>query len=396
MGRKAKTVKSSKSPVRFIEDEDDEQTDSEKETVDLDAVEDSQKLADFLSNFGGKEYKVRVDQFNATDKVWEYLDTFPLDGFDPYETCKRFGRGRYRMTFLNEKGKYVPGGQPQIRIGGVVAPATSEVPKASDDPLKHPLVVMMLAQMEKSQAQSTELLKAVLARPEAPKSSTSEVLDLLAKIKSLEPKDRDSDQMKSLTHAILLKMVERGMEGGEGGGEKSAWQEIVEGLKDAKDMGIIDKLLSPMNKKPAPQRPQPPAPVRTEVRVALPHAAPEASVPAPMENPLYVALKPYVAILVSKAENSVTPEAAGDYIVDEFYETVVPLIKKHVAMAKFMSDEGIAEYAVGAAQDAEQIEKLYAFAPELVPHREWVSAAIAQAVKTVTEPEPEATAEAHA
>ncbi len=356
--------------------EENEEIDLDAIAPDPDAVEDYNKLAGFLEQFGGKEYKVRVDQYNKLEKVWEFIDTFPLDGFDAFDTCKRFGGGRYRMTFLNEKGKYVQGGQPQIRIAAGVVPAVPlAAPAVDNDPLKNPLFAMMLANAERAATQSTELLKVLLAKPEPAKSSTMEVFELMAKLKHMTPEDTG---MKKLQEALMMRMIEKGLDGGDSGGEKSVWEEVKEGLKDAKDLGIFDRLAAGIRRPQAP-RSNPPATPAPGVTVALPTKE-----PAPvLEDPMTQALRPYAVIFANKAATGAAPEEAAGYLVDEFYDSVIPLIRKHVAMSKFMSEAGIVEYACGSAQDPEQVEKLYVFAPELAAHREWVGLVITEAVKLI-------------
>lgn len=386
----AKRTKAPKQVERvIIKERDDDDDDLLEQTQE--ELEDAGKLSDFLDQFGGKEYKVRVEQMNPVDKVWEHIDLFPYDGFDAFETCKRFGPGRYRLSVLNERGKYVKGGQPQIRIAGVVKPAVVEAAKVEQDPLKHPIVVMMLAQMEKSNQQTTELLKAMLAKPEPQKSSSAEVLDMLAKLKAMNPEKKEDQTMQEVSKMLLLRMIEKGMDGGDGG-EKSTWQEIVEGLKDVKDLGIMEKLGAGLMAARQPGKTAPAPTPAPQVRVALPQPpAPEVPPAMPEPSPLEVSLKPFAAILATKAESGVDPKEAAAYVHDEFYETVIPLVKKHVFAARFMSDAGMVEYACGAAQDAEQVEKLFAFAPELAAHREWTLAVIAEAVRLATSPEEAAT-----
>lgn len=387
-----KPAKPAKLPRAKIVEIDESEINEEIEvpTINADQVEDSNKLAEFLENFGGKEYKVRVDKFNKEDKVWEHVDTFPLDGFEAYETCKRFGGGRYRLTFLNEKGKYVAGGQPQIRIAMQAVPAVAaQAAQVEQDPLKHPLVAMMIASAEKANAQTNELLKVVLARPEPAKSSTIEVLELMEKLKRFEP----NDPMKKVQEALLMKMIERGLDGGAGGetGDKSAWQEIVEGLKDAKSLGVFDKILGAQRPAaPAGLRPPQAAP-KVSVQIGR-DPGPEEPAPMPPASPIMEALRPFAAIFAQKAANGVSSQDAGGYLYDEFCETVIPVIRKNVFAAKFMGDGSLIDYAINAANDPAQVEQLFMLAPELAAHRDWVLATITEAIKVAMTPEEPANA----
>lgn len=352
-----------------------DESEESPEGQELPPDEDDNKLAEFLQFFGGKEYKVRVEEFDKAEKVWLHLDTFPVDDFEPYETCKRFGPGRYRLTFLNDKGKYVRGGQPQIRIGGRALPAVAAAPASVEqNPLANPIVAMMLAQANENAKANRELLQALLTRPEAPKSTTNEVMDLLLKLKAMDPKEpKGDDTMKKLMEALTMKMIERGMEGGEGGGEGGIMSEI----KDA--LPILKEILAAK----APQRAGlVPAPARPAAQITN-TPTPEATA----VNPLIEALKPYLAIFKSKAEKNADKERAAQFLLDELDETVIPLIKTHVPIAALASDAAVMDSLLSRAKDPAQVEALFTACPELVPHREWITAVIAQAVVILETPE---------
>lgn len=340
--------------------------------------EDEEKLSEFLEQFGGKEYKVRVEQFNAAEKVWEHIDTFAVDGFDAYDVCKRYGRGRYRMTFLNERGKYVPGGQPQIRIGGPAASAlpAPAAPPVESDPFKHPLVVMMLANAEAQRKESAELIRAIITKPEPQKSSTTEVLDLFVKMEAMRPKADDST--KKMMDAVMGSLIERALnpDKPEAGGLMS---EAREGLALLKESGVLSRIGAARQTPPA-------APMRVLNAPANPNPPEPAKMP---EHPIVTAMRPYISIFKMKAENGVEVEQASSYLIDEAYETLVPLIKKHITGASLVSDETIMENLVARASDPAQIEELMKAAPELEPHRAWVLAVIAKSVETMNTPEAE-------
>jgi len=329
---------------------------------------DAEKLSEFMQLFGGKEYKVRVEEFNNEEKIWLHLDTFPVDGFEPFETCKRFGPGRYRLTFLNDKGRYVKGGQPQIRIGGKALAAIAASAPASQDanPLNNPIVMMMLAQANENAKANAELVRAILLRPEPAKSTTNEVMDLLIKLKAMDPKETKDDTMKKLSEALMMKMIEKGMDGGDGDGGGGLLSEI----KDA--MPIIKEVLAAR----LPQRA--PAPRPTQI------SAPPSEVPA--VNPLIEALRPYLAIFKAKAEKNADKERAANFLLDELDESVIPLIKLHVPLAAMASDAAVMESLISRAKDPAQVETLFSACPELVPHKEWIVSVIAQAVAIAETP----------
>ena len=342
--------------------------------------EDEEKLSEFLASFGGKEYKVRVDEFNATDKAWEHLDTYPLDGFEPYEVCKRSGRGRYRLTFLNERGKYIAGGQPQIRIGGLAAaalapaPAAAALPAPENDPLKNPLVTMMLANAEAARRENAELVRAILTRPEPARSSTAEVLSMVKELRDLSPKEDGA--MKKMMDALVGRLIERGLDPEQAAGAGGVMSEIREGLGMLKEAGVLERL----------------GKTRAPAAAALPRRVIEAAPrveDTKVDDPIAKAMRPYVSIFKMKFENGVSPEDAGGYLLDESYESLVPLIKKHVAVAALASAEQVMDNLAGRASDPAQVEHLFTFAPELMPCRDWCLAVISAAVTQWKNPAPE-------
>lgn len=348
-------------------------TDDLQDDSQLAPDEDSNKLAEFLQFFGGKEYKVRAEEYDKEEKTWLHLDTFPVDGFDPYETCKRYGPGRYRLTFLNDKGKYVKGGQPQIRIGGARAILSSPTAPGQDNPLNNPIVAMMLAQANENAKANAELVRAILMRPEPVKSTTNEVMDLLIKLKAMDPKEPKADEsMKKLMEALTMKMIERGMDGTDGGGEGGIMSEI----KDA--LPILKEILAAKN----PQR----AGIQAPPRVLTATATPTPTSEAPTVNALIEALKPYITIFKAKAEKNIDKERAAQFLLDELDDSVIPLIKKHVPLAAMATDDAVMDSLVSRAKDPLEVENLFTACPELAPFKEWIVAVIAEAVRILETP----------
>lgn len=357
--------------------EDDDTPEQEQESVGLHKAlqppdEDADRLAEFLKLFGGKEYKVRIHKFDDVNKSWSYVDTLLVDGFDPYVMCKSYGPGRYRMTFLSDSGGYVKGGQPQIRIAEVAKPANAVAP-AYENPLSHPIVAMMMTQAQQSKAELLEIFKIMAAKPEAAKSSTTEVFELMAKLQSLNPKEKSDDTMKKLSETLLMKMLEKGMEGGSGEGSGSILSDIKEALPLLREMITA--------RRPAPSLPQP-AP-RPQNPPAIPN--PE----NPPVNPILEDLKPYILVFKLKAENNIDIDRAANYLIDEIYESVIPIIRRHVTMAKVASDESIVESLLSRVKDPAQVESLYTYAPELIPHKVWVSSVISKTIHTLENPDAE-------
>ncbi|HXT00351.1 MAG TPA: hypothetical protein VN915_06725 [Elusimicrobiota bacterium] len=355
---------------------------------------EADKLAEFQSNFGGKNYRIRVEKFDKEENDWEIIDRFPLDGFDPITSLKGRGKGRYRLTLLNEKGKYVEGGREEIRMAGplegapaAAAAAPAAAAPAEADPLNHPLVISVLAMMEKSNTQTLEMMKALASRPEPARSSSSEVLDLFKQVRGLAPED----PMKELSKTIMLRLLERGLEGdgGGGGGDGGGFlKELRDGLLAAKEMGILGGRRLPAADPAPAAAAEPAAPLRVNLQTvtAAPPPPPPAKEAQPVNDPILEGLRPYAQIFRQHAENNADVTETANYLVDELYAIACPLIRRHNTLAKFASDDAIVEQIVNRAKDSAQLEAVFAAAPELAPHRDWCSKVVAKAIEILNNP----------
>jgi hypothetical protein len=368
-------------------------------------LEEADKLAEFQAEFGGREYKVRAERFNKEDSAWEIVGLFPLDGWDSYTILKPFGGGRYRTTLLNEKGKYVAGGRLELRIASTPAPAAVEpAKKPEDNPLAHPVVSMMIKQLEANQLQTTELLKTVLAKPAAEPAqkvpTPLEMIEVLGKLKTLTPGEESfSKKLNELVGMMdLMERLRGGDRGGSGGdGDGGGFlQMLKDGIAAAKEL----HQLRPAGGRPtaalpaapaAPAAPAQPA-IDAPIKVNLPGAAAEAAAQPAKESsnvptPLIEGLKLHLDVVRQKAEAGADVSETADWLIDQLYDFAVPLVRQHLALAKFASDHGIVEQLVNRASDPEQLTQALAHAPELVKHRPWIEQVIASTAKKLA-PEP--------
>lgn len=362
--RTERRTRDSRDADSFLE-ELEERTESE--------VDAEEKLSEFMEQFGGKDYKVRVERFNKEDKAWDHLDTYPLDGFDAFAVCKGHGGGRYRLTFLNESGKYVKGGQPQIRIAAP-PPGAVAVEKPDTDPLKHPLVALLLAQSEKSRQEMIELFKTISARPEPQKSTTNEVMDLLMKVRAMEPKGDDT--MKKLLDTILVSVVEKGLnpEPTESGGG------LMSDLKDALEAGKALGLLQPRG----PRVLNAPTPAPGAPKTALPAPAPAPEAPV---NPIIEEVKKYVPIFLKWAKRGESVQVAADFLVAELQEEIVPLIIANYKIPGItLTETMVLQNLIDRSAKPEEVAAILTFAPDLAPYKEWVEKVVKASVDLLLAP----------
>lgn len=79
-------------PVVIVEEEEQD------ENVELNA---------FLNEFSGSDYKVVVRKLSKDGSTWERVKTLPLDQFDPDLLSEYYGGGKYKFTFIDNKGKFI-------------------------------------------------------------------------------------------------------------------------------------------------------------------------------------------------------------------------------------------------------------------------------------------------
>lgn len=333
--------------------------------------EDAERLGEFMSQFDGAEFSVRVERHNPVTKRWEYVSKEPTDGLDPFEKCSEFGGGEYRLTPL-KNGRYFKAG-PRPIITVAARPEKKEEPaKVEDsDPLKSPLVALMLQQAQESKREMIELFKVLAAKPEPAKSSTTEVLELVTRLKALEPKD---DASKKMMDAVLATLIEKALnpERPEHEGGESIASQIKDALQVAKDLGPM------LAARKAPQ-PRLAAPVAVAQPVKPSEAVPVAT------NPLVESARAYVPIFLKWAKRNEDPDVAADFLIDELSSEIVPAIcANYHPMGMNLSADVVYQQLIDRSQKPEEVEAVFAFAPELAPHREWVLSVIREAVKSLT------------
>ena len=383
-------TKRAKVPEPQEEITDDDSTDASIVLPDMAGLEAEQRLGIFHEKFGEKDYKVRVELFNKEENDFEIVDCPKLDGFDPFTSLKKYGGGRYRLSLLNEGGKYVTGGRMEVRIAKVAVEAST--PSAPDnDPLKNPVVAMLLAASEASRKESNELLKAVLARPEPQRAPMGEALDMLIKLKSLNPERREDDTMKELSKTLMLKMIEKGLESGAEGGESGVMSEVMQAVKVASEMGLLPRRGGGR----PPQAPPKQIPSDAHNMAAGVVMVNPAQAPAEAESPMKPVIEKaqsYVPQLIAWAQRGKDIEEAAVFVLDELEHEIVPAIIKHYHPGGLtLKADVVWSSLIEKANNPNEVASLFEVVPALAPYKEWFERVIATAVEMETMPdEPEA------
>lgn len=359
-----------------------EETDllEEEESPSEEELEAEEKLSDFRARFTGKEFKIRIDRFNNEEGEWEWVDRIQWEGFDLFSVKKKYGPGRYRVILFDGDGKYIKGGRTEFRFA---APAKDETPAAPPNPLENPIVALMLQQAEKNTAMMMEVLKTTLPAQAAAKSmDLPQVLDALAKMNSMVPK---TDSSKSLLDS--LNMIEK-VRSLFGAGEEKDSGGLLSEIKEAIALLPAIQTMSRMSPGAVPRPGGPAAPmvptVVTPGAVIQPPPQERRSMDATTCSILF-----YVPKFVEAAKAGENVTQWGEYLYTVLETDIVPLlVKKYNG---FINDEGVWERLLEAAEKPEEVEKIYTYAPELIPYKKWVSSVIASAYEFAQpheEPEP--------
>lgn len=356
-----------------------------------DDIEAGAKLLEFKQSFGGKKYRIRAEKFNKEEAEFEIIpQLFTLDEFDPIVSLKAYGQGKYRLTLLNEKGKYVEGGREYIRLA---APIQADVPESAapekKSALEDPAVALLLKQMESREAQSLELMKSMLARPsDAPKPATmAEMVDMLSKLKTLSPSEGGGlKQFKEMAELFTVMRDIMPDRGGESAGEGSWLSDLLQAAKILKENGALERL--------RPAAPAP-APVANPRAAIVREPAPKPKEPETVTtNPIVEGIKKYIPIFVGWAQRGEPVDDAGIFLYNEVNAEIAPLIVKHYRPGGLtLTTEYVIQYLVNASQKPEEVERIYTYVPELAPYRDWVAQVVTKAVQEFTSPDPEASSE---
>jgi hypothetical protein len=372
-----------KRPIPLPEKEDIE-TEVElsqfEERLSRQAEKDQEKLEQFQEQFGGDDYYVRVEKYNAVDNEFEIVDKIAFDNFDPYILGKKYGGGRFTVTLMNSKSKYVEGGRFHFNFAKV---AVEEKPAviAAPDPMSNPMVVMILENMRSDKAALMDLMK-TLASGEK-QSPVGEIIAAVKNINDMNPRPKEENSIKNLKDLMELQAIIAEASGGKetGGGVVS---EIMEALKVLKTSGTLTPAAPPQT------------PVRRMIQsggtpiVTGAHAPPRGSdlgavtnpevKPAVNEDPIMKKLSPHIPQFIEAAAENAPAEKWASYLIEILDIQIVPLLKKQYAIFK-LSDDDIWEKLIAAGENQDVVNKIFDVVPDLAPYTEWVNAVIVDAIK---------------
>jgi hypothetical protein len=372
-----------KRPAVEIEEPEVEETMTDLDLPTPEQMEDAQRLSDFQARFGGKDYKVRVDRYNKEDAEWEYATSCKLDGFDPFVSLqKSHGGGRFRLTLLDDAGRYVKGGRQEIRIAEPIGKSEPEVVKVS--PMQDPGVQAIIAMMQAQAAQNSDLLKTIISA-QATKPAEQPIAELvgaLSKLQGLVP--REGDSMKGVKDALELLTAAKGLlpEAKEAEASGGVLSEVLEAVKAGKELGFFDRY-----RQPPPQRlPPTPGTVLAPSGV-VPLSRPPLEATMPAVNPITEKVSSYIPLLVSWAKRNETVEDAGDFVVSELMSEVVPVVvANYHPLGLTLNAETVLTHLLEKAKDPAEVERIFDFAPALAEYREWMLCVVAEAVRIIENP----------
>lgn len=367
-------------PPPFIETEGED----EIELPNLKDLEAEEKLAVFHKKFGGEDYKIRVEVFNREENEWEMVANLKLAGFDSFDSLKKYGAGRYRMSLLDNGGLYVAGGRMECRISA----AAIEAAKADAPPAPPPQDNGVIEMMKAQNAQNLELIKALVGRPvqESKGPSLTELIAAMAGLRNLAPKeDGGTGGIKGTLE--LMKLVKEIMPAPESGGEGGVMDEVSRAVE------LFTKV-SPMieaRRRSAPVALPNPATVPANLAggaVTVPTPQPAEEAEADPMKPIIEKAQSYVPQLVAWASRGKDIDDAAYFVLDEIEAEIVPaLVKNFRPGGMTLSHEYVFGELLKRAQDPAQVEAIFVAAPALVPYKEWFVRVINRAVEIETTPE---------
>lgn len=352
---------------------------------DLKDLESDEKLAVFHQKFGGEDYKIRVEKFNREENEWESVTNLKLATFDSFDSLKKYGAGKYRMSLLDNGGHYVAGGRMEARISAAAIEA--EKAAAPTTPAPDAGLNLMVTMLQAQNQQNLELMKAMLGRPVAENKGPgiSELIAGMAGIRNLMPKEEGGlGGIKGTLELMkLMKDLQPDDRGGEEGGIMGELAQAVElfskvspliAAKQAARAGVV------------PANPKLAAPVPTNmatgaVAVPTPDAPAMEAEPDHMK-PIIDKAQSYVPQLVAWASRGKDVEDAADFILDEIENEIVPLLVANFKPGGMtLSPAFVFGELVKRGQDPAQVEAIFTHAPALVPYKEWFTRVIAKAVE---------------
>lgn len=356
-----------KPPVDLIEEEIIDGEPSEDE------IEDSNKLEELRSRFGGRQYTVRVERYNDDTSEMEIVDRFAFDTFDPFVLAKKYGGGRFVCTLFNDKSKYVEGGRFHYNF----AKPKDEHGRPAN-PLADPMMQMFIQKMEANQAMMMKVFEtAITGRPQQP---IQELVAALKGMQDLSPKQEKENPLKMLKEVLEIKNILKDSDEGDGD-EKGGMSGVMADLLKAAQVLMETKKLPPPG--PGAQPPIGPRKLPANslgglpvLRVVDPPPQKEASV---VTSPAVAKILFYVPQFVEAGQNNEDPSKWAGILLDILEVQVVPLLVKQYQ--GLIDEDGIWELLLKAAESEERVNKIFEAAPALDPYREWVVKVIQAAVK---------------
>lgn len=341
-----------------------------EERLSRQAEKDQEKLERFQEQFGGDEYYVRVEKYNAVDNEFEIVDKIAFDNFDPYILGKKYGGGRFTCTLMNSKSKYVEGGR--FHFNFAKGPVEEKVVAlAPVDPMSNPMVIMILENMRSDKAALMDLMK-TLASGEK-QSPVSEIIAAVKNINDMNPKPKEENSMKNLKELLEIQAMLSDSQGDKdsGGGVVS---EILEALKVLKTSGSLPTVSAPLT-----------PPVRrmvstggTPIVNAAPKPVEEKS--AVTEDPIMKKIAPHIPQFIEAASENAPPEKWASYLIEVLDTQIVPLLKKQYSIFK-LSDDDVWEKLIAAGENQDVVAKIFEVVPDLAPYSDWVNSVIVDAIK---------------
>jgi hypothetical protein len=355
-----------------------------------DERENSEKLADFQAKFSGKQYRIRLERFNVDESEWEWVTRMPLEGFEPFNVLPKYGTGRYKAVLLDEGGRYVRGGYMEFRF---MAPAETQAEK-SRSVMEDPAVIMVVEQMKQQSTMLMEILKSMIpsqaSAAQARSMDPSQMLDMMTKFSALT-QNKDTG-VKTLTD--MMGLMAKAKEAftpdePESGG-------LVSDIKEA--IGALALLPQMRSALPAPNSGSNGSPspgVSGNQRIILPPGTPVMMNPPKTKTPVSPPTPPpseatqkilfYLPKFEEAGRENRDAQKWAEKLLDILDDEVIPaLVKEYNG---FVSEDSIYDRLIKAGSSPEEKEKIFIYAPSLLPYKDWVYQVIEEALKIVNEPD---------
>ncbi|MDE2314534.1 MAG: hypothetical protein KGL04_10235, partial [Elusimicrobia bacterium] len=325
----------------------------------------------------GQRGQVRVLKHDDGEHDWAYVGTYPFESFSLDVLRDGYGGGRYRLVLLDGAGKYVKGGSQACLI--------AQPPKkegAAAEPPRDRALDLVIENLKEQNRQSTELLKAVLAKPEPQRQGLGEILDGLAKVRSLTPESPRT----SLREIVETMSILKGLSDGDSKENGGVLGEILEAFRAVKEMGIGGRRAA----EPDPEPAQPAAVPRLTAGGAVSVPPGVKIVPSqetkPVSNQVDAELKARLDYSAGyfieqahgpDADTDESVERAAEDLLSDFERFILPtLAKKYHAPRDMVYAE-----VLRRGKDPKQIESLLANMPSLADKKDWCLRVIAKAIE---------------